>query len=146
MSPQKNNSSHDASAAAVLHAVDQFYSALNRLFVGDAQPMKDLWSHQADVTYMGPEGSFAKGWDQISEIWEFQANAMLGGKVDVSDIRLFVGDTIAVSYNCEKGENKNAAIGEQQVSIRASNVFRNESGVWKMIGHHTDLLPYLAKA
>jgi hypothetical protein len=29
------------------------------------------------------------------------------------------------------------------VSIRATNLFRKESGAWKMIGHHTDLLPFL---
>jgi len=28
------------------------------------------------------------------------------------------------------------------VSIRATNVFRKEGGQWKMIGHHTDLLPF----
>jgi ketosteroid isomerase-like protein len=31
----------------------------------------------------------------------------------------------------------------QQVSIRATNTFRKENGQWKMIGHHTDLLPFL---
>jgi ketosteroid isomerase-like protein len=32
-----------------------------------------------------------------------------------------------------------------QVSIRATNLFRKENGAWKMIGHHTDLLPFLEK-
>ena len=31
------------------------------------------------------------------------------------------------------------------VSIRATNIFRKENGAWKMIGHHTDLLPFLDK-
>jgi hypothetical protein len=29
------------------------------------------------------------------------------------------------------------------VSIRATNLFRKEDGSWKMIGHQTDLLPFL---
>ena len=33
----------------------------------------------------------------------------------------------------------------QAVSIRATNLFRKEDGTWKMIGHHTDLLPFLAE-
>jgi ketosteroid isomerase-like protein len=32
----------------------------------------------------------------------------------------------------------------EKVSIRATNIYRKENGQWKMIGHHTDLLPYLA--
>jgi hypothetical protein len=30
-------------------------------------------------------------------------------------------------------------------SIRATNIFRKEDGQWKMIGHHVDLLPQMAK-
>ncbi len=28
------------------------------------------------------------------------------------------------------------------VSLRATNVFSKENGAWKMIGHHTDMLPF----
>ena len=32
---------------------------------------------------------------------------------------------------------------EQKVSLRATTTFRKENGLWKVIGHHTDTLPYL---
>jgi len=35
---------------AVRDAAAKFYSALNVMFKGDAGPMKDVWSHAADVT------------------------------------------------------------------------------------------------
>ncbi len=38
---------------AISTATDNFYSALNILFTGNGQPMKDTWSHADDVTYMG---------------------------------------------------------------------------------------------
>ena len=45
-----------------------------------------------------------------------------------------------VFRSAERGE------GEiQKVSIRATNIFRKEDGQWKMIGHHVDLLPQMAK-
>jgi ketosteroid isomerase-like protein len=75
--------------------------------------------------------------------WEKQAALKLGGKVEPDDMRITVGRDIAVIHNYEKGENTNARGKTQKVSIRATNVFRKESGQWKMIGHHTDLLPYL---
>lgn len=69
----------------------------------------------------------------------------LGGKVEATDMRITVGRDIALTHNYENGENTNARGERQKVSIRATNVFRKEGGKWKMIGHHTDLLPYLAK-
>ena len=31
------------------------------------------------------------------------------------------------------------------VSLRATSIYRKENGQWKMIGHHTDLLPAMEK-
>jgi ketosteroid isomerase-like protein len=48
-----------------------------------------------------------------------------------------------VVQNLELGENVNAEGELEEISIRATNVFRMEDGRWRMIGHHTDLLPLL---
>ena len=128
---------------AVRNAAAGFYSALNALFTGNVEPMKAVWSHADDVTYMGPDGRFLVGWKLVSENWEKQAAAKLGGHVEPAEMHITAGREIAVVENYEKGENTNAQGKTAEVSIRATNVFRNEDGQWKMIGHHTDLLPYL---
>ena len=130
---------------AVRQAVAQFYAALNTMFTGELGPMKEVWSHANDVTYMGPGGGFQVGWDQVLANWEAQAAMKLGGRVEPVDMRITVGKELAVTHNYEKGENTNADGKTQTVSIRATNLFRKENGKWKMIGHHTDLLPYLKK-
>jgi ketosteroid isomerase-like protein len=130
---------------AVRQAAAQFYNALNVMFTGELGPMKEIWSHASDVTYMGPGGGFQVGWDQVLAEWESQAAKKLGGKVEPADMRITVGQELAITSNVEKGENTNAAGKVEKVSIRATNLFRKEGGKWKMIGHHTDLLPYLAK-
>lgn len=130
-------------SADLTQAVAQFYTALNRLFTGELAPMVDVWSHADDVTYMGPTGGYQKGWAAILEVWKEQAAKKLGGKITATQMQVTEGQDIAVTSNYEQGENKNAAIGTQSVSIRVTNIFRKENGVWKMIGHHTDLLPYL---
>lgn len=130
---------------AVKSAAAGFYAALNKMFAGDLDPMKEVWSHADDVTYMGPGGGFQVGWDQVLKSWEAQAAMKLGGKVEAANMRITVGQDMAVVSNYENGENANARGEPQKVSIRATNVFRKEGGKWKMIGHHTDLLPYLAK-
>jgi len=133
----------EARLEAVRAANDAFYAALNTMFTGDVEPMKAVWSHAADVTYMGPGGGFLVGWEAVAPEWEMQASRMLGGRVEASDVHVTVGRDLAVVGTVEVGVNENAEIGSQSVSIRATNVFRLENGAWKMIGHHTDLLPYL---
>jgi ketosteroid isomerase-like protein len=135
----------EAEEKAVVEAANQFYAALNAMFVGDLAPMKEVWSHAEDVTYMGPAGGFLIGWNQVLSSWNEQAAMKLGGEVRPEGMRVTVGRDLAVTYNFEQGENVDAQGKPQKVSIRATNLFRKENGKWKMIGHHTDILPSMEK-
>ena len=130
---------------AVRAAAARFYKALNIMFSGGLEPMKAVWSHTEDVTYMGPGGGFQVGWRQVLANWKAQAALKLGGKVEAVDMRITVGQDLAITQNYEKGENKGQDGKALPVLIRATNIFRKEQGKWKMIGHHTDLLPFLNK-
>ena len=130
---------------AVRDAAASFYGALQAMFTGDAGPMKKVWSHADDVSYMGPDGKLKRGWPPIRAEWEAQAALKLGGDVQPVDLQVTVGQDLAVTTCWEKGQNVGPDGKVEAVSIRATNVFRKEGGGWKMIGHHTDLLPFLAK-
>ena len=130
---------------AVLAANAQFYSALNKMFVGELAPMEAVWSHAGDVTYMGPNGQFERGWSAVLKTWQDQAALKLGGSVEPAEMQLIVGRDVAVVTDFEEGENTNAKGKVERVKLRATNSFRKEGGTWKMVGHHTDTLPYLAK-
>ena len=123
----------------------KFYVALNKVFTGDVGPIKGIWSHADDVTYMGPTGGFQQGWSAVLKDWEGQAALKLGGRVEPIDVRLVAGKDVAVVSNYEQGENTNADGKVERLKLRATNIFRNEDGQWKMVGHHTDPLPYLNK-
>lgn len=131
--------------AAILTANAGFYAALNRVFVGDVAAMKGVWSQANDVSYMGPTGTFERGWAEVLKNWQGQAAMKLGGKVESSDLQVVASGDLAVISCYEVGENTNAAGKVEKVKLRATNIFRKEAGVWKMVGHHTDKLPYLAK-
>jgi len=131
---------------AVGEANARFYAALNVMFSGDLAPMKAVWSQRDDVTYMGPDGGFEVGWAPVLAVWEKQAARKLGGKIEATRVHVNAGTDLAVVSAVEVGENSNADGGPAKVSIRATNVFRKEDGTWKMIGHHTDLLPFLQPA
>lgn len=128
---------------AVEQATAQFYRSLNVMFTGDATPMLDVWSHSNDITYMGPAGRIQIGWEAIRAVWISQAGLNLGGDVQPEEMHTTVGQDLAVVICREIGSNVDASGEPVQVSIRATNVFRKENGQWKMIGHHTDLLPFL---
>ena len=130
---------------AVREAAAKFYSALNVMFKGDAGPMKDVWSHAPDVMYMGPGGGLTQGWPAVLAVWEEQAALKLGGDVQPADLHVTVGQDLALTNSWERGQNVGADGKVEAVSIRATNVFRKEGGSWKMISHHTDLLPFLVK-
>lgn len=127
---------------SVQQANELFYAALNAMFEGDLAPMKKIWSHADDVTYLGPDGSFRVGWEATLKDWQKQADMKLGGTVEPKDIHVTVGSDLAVVHNYEIGEN--VVDGKPtKLKIRATNLYRKEEGSWKMIGHHTDLLPFL---
>lgn len=130
---------------AVAQATSQFYASLNAMFTGDVGPMLEVWSHADDVTYMGPDGEFHVGWRDVREVWEAQAALQLGGQIEPYQTRITVGTDLAFSQCYEKGSNLDPQGRPVQVSIRATNLFRKENGQWKMIGHHTDILPFLVE-
>ena len=131
--------------AAVVAANAQFYAALNQMFKGELGAMKAVWSHADDVTYMGPTENFERGWAAVLKDWEGQAALKLGGRVEPADIQIILGRDVAVVSDYENGENTNAQGKVERVRLRATNIFRKEGRRWKMVGHHTDPLPYLAK-
>lgn len=132
-----------ADKQGLLKANADFYVALNAVFKGDPGPMEQVWSHSDDVNYMGPNGLRQYGWKAVSADWKTQADKRLGGTVTMNEPHIQTGDSIGVITGVEVGEN--IVDGQvQKVSIRTTSVFRKEGGTWKMIGHHTDKLPYLS--
>lgn len=139
----QNITKMDQEKQAVKLAVDQFYQALGALFTGDAEPMKEVWSHADDVTYLSPAGGIREGWSEVEADWEAQAALKLGGNISPSNFRFIVGPRISVVINEENGENVDPNGNPVPVSIRATHIFRKEKGKWKMVGDHVDPLPFL---
>lgn len=129
-------------SADVHVAVSEFYRALNELFKGDTAPMIALWSHEKDVSYLGPQGGILIGWDKVHKAWREQAELRLNGAIEPHEIHLILSENVAIAQNYEIGTNV-VDNKPQKVKIRATNVFRHEGGKWKMISHQTDPLPYL---
>ena len=118
-------------------ASDKFYSALNRMSDGDAGPMGEIWSHSTTVTTMHPIGGREVGWDQVRGSWEQVAQLATQGQVRLSDQFIQVAGDVAYELGVEHGQ---LMLGGQSVTgdYRVTNIYRRESGAWKIVHHHTD--------
>ncbi|WP_170328775.1 YybH family protein [Ruegeria arenilitoris] len=125
-----------------IESIDEgFFSALNAMFEGDIGPMEALWSHADDVIYMGPSSSlFHVGWKVTDQDWVAQGQAHLGGSIKVLKRHVFVADSLATVHHFSEvtGQGDGSSI-----RMRGTNIYRNEDGVWKLIAHHSDPLPYI---
>ena len=129
---------------SVSAAADNFYDALNAMFTGKGDAMKDAWSHADDITYMGPSGEYLVGWEAIEKEWDKQTAAKLGGSVRPEKMHIVASDDMAMLNCIEAGEN--IVDGKvERVNLRSSTIFRKEGGAWKVIGHQTDLLGYMTQ-
>ncbi len=125
----------------VRKASEQFYAALNRMLKGDVRPLADIWSHSAAVMTMHPVGGREVGWDQVRGSWEKVAQVATDGKVGLKDQLIQVAGDVAYEVGIEHGQFKLA--GHQVVieGQRVTNIYRRETGAWKIVHHHTDVSP-----
>lgn len=135
-----------ADTAGVRAASDAFYSALNKMFTGDIASMEAVWSHESDVSQLGPFGGRINGWDAVGKEWTHEASLKLGGKVSAENIQVVAGVCMGYTVTEEVGQDMSADGKPVEVRFRATNVFRKERGGWKMVHHHTDISEALVKA
>ena len=122
----------------VRKASQAFYAALNRMLQGDVGLLGGIWSHGADVTTMHPIGGREVGWGNVKTSFEQVAKLSAGGQVNLNDQLIQVAGDLAYELGTEQGH---AELAGQKVSIehRVTNIYRHESGAWKIVHHHTDL-------
>jgi ketosteroid isomerase-like protein len=102
--------------------------------------MSDVWSHSDTVTALHPLGGEQVGWNDVRESFEQVGGLASGGRVDLVDQRIDVGEDLAYEVGVERGQ---ASLAGEKITIdqRVTNVYRREGGQWKMVHHHSDLSP-----
>lgn len=120
-------------------ALDRYYDALNAMLQGDPKPARDVWWQDDTIVYMGGDGAYNVGWDEVYANWQKQAAMKLGVKVEMENVRIDVSGDIAITHQMSIGRNPgNAKI--QPPALRATSVLEKRNGQWKMISHHVDAI------
>jgi hypothetical protein len=122
----------EAVAAAVLAANTRFYRALTQ---GDVADMDALWDHGEDGMCVHPSGIILQGWEEIGDSWRTILEGSPPKVIPESERVSFQGDHAAVF--CIERIISDAGMG----LAGATNLFRLVDGEWRMLWHHSALLP-----
>src|SRR6266566_2321829 len=89
-------------------AVEHYHVAQGEFLKGNPEPVKEQFSHRDDVSLANPYGPPVRGWQQVAQKIE-RAKAKIGAREEITPY-----------------------------AVRATNIFRREDGVWKMVHRHAD--------
>jgi len=102
--------------------------------------LSDIWSYSTTVTTMHPIGGREVGWDQVKKSLEQVAQLTSAGQVRPSEQFIQVAGDVAYELGVERAR---FTLAGQPVAgdCRVTNIYRRESGSWKVVHHHTDATP-----
>ena len=123
--------------------VPQWEHAQSRFINGDPTLWKRNASHEEDVTIFGAFGGSEKGWVEVGprNDWASSQFKESGAAQRIEYLNTGVSGDLAFTVAMERqqaqieGQDKPAAR-----SLRVTQVFRKEGGVWKLLHRHADPL------
>lgn len=102
--------------------------------------MNLVWKDPA-VTFMGPQGKIARGWDRIYEIEKREYNPANKITAEVLEaIHVPYGDTLLAILTVKVIENPQDA-SPQEFTARITDLRKKEGGKWVVVYNHTHILP-----
>jgi ketosteroid isomerase-like protein len=122
-------------------------AALNQLVMGDPEPFRALYSHEADVTVFGGFGAYEHGWEQVSQNIGLAASRFLGGRLEVESLARGTSGDLAYTVWIERGQVRVEGRDEPGgLTVRVTHIFRHEDGGWKLVHRHGDPIVERTKA
>jgi ketosteroid isomerase-like protein len=120
--------------------IERYHLALGAFMKGNPEPAMTLWSHRDDATLTNPQGSAARGWDEVAETMERAASTRPEGSfLGFETLAKYASADLAYVVEVERLEAK--VHGGEDVTpyaLRVTMVFRLEVGAWKVVHRHAD--------
>lgn len=133
--PQRSQRAADAMRTTQERVRDAVAAVLS----GRAEPMKALWSHRDDATIFDPWGGYGRGWDELSEHWDWVAQRIESGSATYEAIsavatpRLAYTTGIATVRAHFRGADK-----PTEWTNCVTHIFRLEDGEWRLMHRHSN--------
>ena len=107
---------------------------------GDPESVKAIWSHENDVSVANPFGGAVRGWNEVGAAVD--RSVLTVGDGDVGEFEVVaqhVATDLAYVVEIEHFSSRPEGAPEAvPFSLRATMIFRRESGAWRLVHRHAD--------
>ena len=115
-------------------------AAEKALHDGDVEPRQALWTRATPVTLLGAKLT-ATGWDEIEPSFREVASWFSGSQSYEFEV-VAAGASADLAYTVGYERNVVKVNGElREYTLRATHVYRRESGQWRIVHRHADPVP-----
>jgi len=122
----------------------QWEKAQSRFINGDPTLWKQNASHGDDATIFGAFGGHEKGWKQVGprNDWASSQFKESGAKQRIEYLNSGASGDLAFTVAIERQEQVRMGNQEKPAprTLRVTQIFRREDGVWKLLHRHADPL------
>lgn len=115
----------------------QCHAALGQHTGGDPRPFLELWSRAPDVSLMGGVGGHQVGIEAVSALLTAAAQTLNYETWDAETLASSFGDELGFTVELEH-LTRNIDGKKDEMSLRATSVYRREDGAWRVIHRHGD--------
>jgi ketosteroid isomerase-like protein len=121
-------------------AIERYHESADEIVKGNAEPMKETFSQEDDVTLANPWGPFGRGWQEVKAKLEHAATNYRDGRMTgYETLARYESSDLACIAEIERFEAKvGGAEDLAPLAIRVTSVFRLEAGGWKVVNRHAD--------
>jgi ketosteroid isomerase-like protein len=122
-------------------AIARLHAAMARVANGDATAIKALYSHSAEATSFYGWGGYEKGWEAVSQRWDWAARQFRGGTVGYQSLTVVASDSLFYTTDIESFEVRMSGLEQPaRWSNRVTHIFRFEDGEWRLLHRHGNRL------
>jgi ketosteroid isomerase-like protein len=133
---EPSTSKPDAEAAEF---IERCHRALGQHTGGNPRPYLELWSRAEDVSLMGGVGGHQVGIHDVTELLTAAAKTLNYETWDAENLATGFNDTLGFTVELERLTRQIDGKTEE-MSLRATTIYRREDGAWKVIHRHGDSL------
>jgi ketosteroid isomerase-like protein len=119
---------------------EQFQPVWSEFAKGNPEPVKALYSHEADATLANPFGPAVRGWDDVSRTLEYASSRFHDGEfVGADRIAEYATTDLVCILDLEHWRIR---VGEREhvepIELRVTTTLRREGDDWKIVHRHAD--------
>jgi ketosteroid isomerase-like protein len=119
--------------------IGRCHEAITQQSQGHPEPFLELWSKADDVSIMAAIGGYQVGFEEVSKLLTAASKTQSFESWSAENLITTVSDDLAFSVELEH-YGRQVEGEEEEMTLRATQIYRREHGEWKVVHRHGDVL------